>query len=552
MSKNPKFLMTILMALILTASIQVSYADTLTPAKHIILFIGDGKGLIDEIALSRYLYGSDYGLIWDTFPYKTYVTTWDATTYGKYSWNLNGSRYDTEEFRPAIGYDLSKGGSKSYPEERSHDDYFLTKLSDYGSTYPHKADIPSTDSASSGTAMATGIKTDNGNVAWLKDDPPDGTIRTIAELIREKKNASIGVVSTVPFTHATPATFVSHNIDRDNFYTGINGYTGKGIADEIIRDIKPEVVIGGGHPMQNNPEWDTTKGYISHTLYDELHESKEYVFSERQIGMDGAETLYNDTDIAISQNRKLFGLFGGNNGNFEPPVPVDMPGKPAFYRTINEDPLLKDATIAALKVLNRDRDGFFLMIEGGDIDWANHVNNYQMMIGTMWEFNEAVKTAIEYVDQPGDVLDWNNTLLIVTSDHSTGHMRFNDSLNLGIGDLPRQEKVTAPLTGPWGHSTYWKYPDGEVTYYASDHTNELVPLYAIGKTASLFKKYEGQWYPGTTIIDNTHIYSVMADASGLLSNVSQIEEPDKKSSRFEFALAAAVLIAVYMFVLKRF
>jgi Alkaline phosphatase len=108
--------------------------------------------------------------------------------------------------------------------------------------------LASTDSASSATAYSTGRKTDSGNISWLPGDPKDGRLRTIMEDYRDAKGAAIGVVSTVPFDHATPAAFMSHNMSRSNYYTGYRGYTGLGLADEIILKVKPDVVIGGGPP----------------------------------------------------------------------------------------------------------------------------------------------------------------------------------------------------------------------------------------------------------------------------------------------------------------
>jgi len=90
-------------------------------------------------------------------------------------------------------------------------------------------------------------------------------------------------------------------------------------------------------------------------------------------------------------------------------------------------------------VLSQDPNGFFLMIEQGDIDWANHANDYQRMIGTTWDLHEAVQTAIDYVNRPGDGIKWSNTLLLVTSDHANSYMRLDDNKKLGAGDLPQQD-----------------------------------------------------------------------------------------------------------------
>jgi alkaline phosphatase len=149
------------------------------------------------------------------------------------------------------------------------------------------------------------------------------------------------------------------------------------------------------------------------------------------------------------------------------------------------------------------------MIEQGDIDWANHANDFQRMVGTTWDLHEAVRTAIDWVNQPGDEVDWCNTLMIVTADHSNSYMRFQK--DLGAGVLPEQNGLgSCGYGGP-----PCTYPNGEVTYGSVNHTNELVRLYAVGQNASLFRRHEGRWYRGTRLLDNTQIYDVMSAATGL-------------------------------------
>lgn len=443
---------------------------------NIILFIGDGMHLEHEIAASRYLYGMDSGLIFHRFPYQTDVTTWDVTTYNGYA---GGNVYDPARIDPTIGYDPLLGGDRPHPYYRTGleaYEYFLS---------PRRA----TDSASAATAWATGHKTDDGNIAWLPGDPEDGALKTIAELLK-KKGKAIGVVSTVPFTHATPAAHVSHNKSRNNYYE---------IAEEILRRVRPDVVIGGGHPG-----W--ADRYMSQELYEDASSGNlpEYVFVERQSGVDGNESLALAAARAVRERKKLFGLFGGAGGNFEPPVPSDSPGSPALERGSIENPLLRDATLAALEVLSRNRKGFFLLVEQGDIDWANHANNFSWMVGTVWDLNEAVKGAVEFINRPGDKITWQNTMIIVTSDHANSYMRLNPEVRLGVGDLPRQEC-----------SSGCSYPDGEVTYSATSHTNELVRLYAAGAGISNLLKREGVWYPCTRLLDNTQLFDAMAEATRL-------------------------------------
>ena len=453
-------------------------------AKNIILFIGDGMQLEHEIAYSRYLTGDDFGLVWDNFPYQGSVSTWDVTTYNNYATLENQEPFDYDRFDPAVGYDALRGGFDRYPlDETVSDDYFLR---------PRYA----TDSASAGTALATGLKTDDGNVAWLSRDPADGALKTIAEQLREERGAAIGVVSTVPFNHATPAAFVSHNVSRNNYYTGRSGYAGLGIADEIIQVVKPDVVIGGGH-------LDYDGGYLPRALYDELSQSDEFVFVDRQPDMDGGKALLAGAKQAAKAGKKLFGLFGGAGGNFEPPVVLDQPGFPTVEPATQENPTLATATEAALTVLAENQKGFFLMVEQGDIDWANHANDYRWMMGTMHDLHEAVKAAIAYVDQPGDHIDWSNTLLMVTSDHGNSYMRLNPELPMTKGDLPASEEIIAWNQAPAPGVT------PIVTYATGSHTNELVSLYVKGAAADLFTTREGSWYPGTNLLDNTQIHEVM-------------------------------------------
>jgi len=473
-------------------------------AKHIILFIGDGMQLEHEIAASRYLTGKDNSLSFHSFPTQLHVTTWDINTYNEYADKSNAPHYDPAHFDPNIGYDPSRGGARPYPLARDgRESYFL----EYPASDPEHRNGrgPATDSASSATAFATGNKTESGNIAWLAGDAPGGSVDSIAALMRQQHGAAIGVISTVPFNHATPAAFVSHNTARGNYFTGYKGYAGMGIADEIIKITRPDVVIGGGHPLWGNPDNVVDKGFMSRSLYEELSHMHEYAFIERIEGSDCRDALNKTAARAVIEGRRLFGLFGGEGGNFETPVPAHDPGNPHIDRATNENPLLAEAVTSALDVLALDHNGFFLLAEQGDIDWANHANDYKWMIGTVWDLHQAVQAAVDFVDRPNDGLDWSNTLIIVTADHSNSFMRLNGDKPLGAGELPVQDCA----------SGLCRYPDGSVSYGARGHTNELVMLYARGDAAALFEQYRGQRYPGTDIIDNTNIFDVMAQAAGL-------------------------------------
>jgi alkaline phosphatase len=464
-----------------------SLAKESTPvAKHIILVIGDGMQPANEIAASRYLQGRDDGLAFHAFPYRAPVATWDVTVYNRQAPRYGAAPYNPSAITPAAGCDAIRSGSAA-PIPR------------YICRTPEGAKPSAADSASTATAWATGYKTDSGNIAWLPGDPDRGALKTIAELLRENRGYAIGVVTTVPFSDATPAAQVSHNTSRRNYHA---------IADEIVRTVQPDVVIGGGHPARNGAK------FMSMALYDDVKNGRigAYVFVERKDGVDAVKSLKESTVRAVAEKKKLFGLFGGPGGNIEPPVPTDD-GTAAVWRASIENPMLKDAALAALEVLGKSKNGFFLMVEQGDIDWANHANDYKWMIGAMWDFDEAVKAVVDFVERPGDDITWDNTLLIVTSDHVTGAMRLNDGKRLGKGRLPGQSPGLCPDRLSWCPG----YPGGEVSYATTGHINEPVSLYAMGD-ASLTKhlrQFEGSWYPCTPVIDNTQLFHAMTNAAGI-------------------------------------
>ena len=485
--------------------------------KHVIFFIGDGMSAESEVAASRYLYGRDDGLAWQTLPAKAYVATWDVNVYNGNARRAGRPPYSRSSFAPSLGYDVRKDGPKP--------------MAGPGATHRFPPG-PATDSASAATALSTGFKTDSGNIAWLPGDPPEGALTTIAEEIRAKTGAGIGIISTVPFDHATPAAFVSHNTSRSAYYTGLKGHTGQGIADEIILRTKPNVVIAGGSPLLDNPGFDAKKGYISESLYRTLQTSQEYLLVERKPGQDGGRAIAEGAARAARDGRKLFGLFGGKGGNFDVPRVEDSPGRPQVTKGSEENPSLAAATEAALDYLGRNPAGFFLVIEQGDIDWANHDNDFRSMVGSVADLDGAVRAALAYVNQPGDDVDWTNTVLLVTADHATGGLLLEPGKTLGPGDLPRQdarveeEEGAAPRTGSDrgvtngaaikkpGYASPYVYPDGDVSYGTAGHTNELVDLAVVGAETQAFLRLRGTWYPGP-ILDNTQINAALREALGL-------------------------------------
>jgi alkaline phosphatase len=478
------------------------------PAKYVILMIGDGMQLAHEVAASRYLTGEDLGLAWHQFPVALPTTTWDIDTYNRYALAAGAAPFLDDDFDPAIGYDPTRGGEMPNPGTVfAHDparDYFLTKLPkqrDAGAGYP------ATDSASSGTTLASGIKTDAGNINWRSGDRADGRVTPISHRVQAAGGA-IGVVSSVGFSHATPAVFVAQSTNRNNYHSDrIREPGAPTIAEQILDATQPDVMIGAG---AGNPG---PKGYLSSALHSRLvkgHYADQMVVALRESGVDGDTRLAAAVEDALGGGKRLFGLYGGPNGYMEHPVPTDTPGKPGFAWPTTENPSLASQMRAAMQlVAARAGDGpGFIMLEGGDIDWANHANDYAWMVGAMHNFHGAVQAAIGMIDDPTTPYTWDNTLLIVTSDHSNSYMRLPKPL--GIGDLPRQVMGDATAYG-----NRYGYPDGEVSYGSGSHTNEPTMTYARGAGATMLTGYAGAFNRGTRLIDHVHIHHTMERALGL-------------------------------------
>jgi alkaline phosphatase len=388
---------------------------------------------------------------------------------------------------------------------------------DSASGYAAEADvaekIPATDSAAAGTAMATGRKTEAGNVCWQEGDPPGGELENLGELF-DAEGWAVGVVSTVPFDHATPACFVAHSPDRNHYYRGYEGRDGDGIAEEMIGEGLADLIVGAGHPAWENPDWSTSEGHISRPLYEALAGGEtRYVLVERTSGADGAALLAGAAaGLDPDGDGGVFGLFGGPEGCFEPPVPA---AGGSVSPATGENPTLSEAAVVALDYLSRDDDGFFLMLEQGDIDWANHNNNYHWMLGAMWDLETAVRTVTGYVDT-SSALDPENTLILVTSDHSNGYMRLAMNNPLGEGELPAME----------GEDPDHTYPNGQVTWGCTEHTNELVTVAAAGPERALRRLRGLESTPPAPeagrIIDNTHLHAVMAACPELDPEVSHV------------------------------
>ncbi len=298
-------------------------------AKYIFFFIGDGMGL-NQIQMTE-LYGAELqgnigitSLLFTQFPMATIATTYSAT---------NGV----------------------------------------------------TDSAASGTALATGVKTRNGCIGVMKDKVTP--LKSIAVRAREA-GCKVGVASSVAVNHATPAAFYAHNENRKN-YNAIGhdlvaaGFDFYGGAD--FWGVTPQDSIGL-YDLARSNGYTITRGY------------KEF---QKKARMSDRMILFQK--IAVSK--------------------IDSRTTPYAIDRQKTDLTLSEITRAGIKVLTKDpKKGFFFMIEGGSIDWACHSNDAATVIHEVQDLDRAIGVAYEFYQQHPD-----ETLIVVTADHETG------GLGLGTG-----------------------------------------------------------------------------------------------------------------------
>ncbi|SFB11300.1 alkaline phosphatase [Lentibacillus halodurans] len=245
----------------------------------------------------------------------------------------------------------------------------------------HAAGSDITDSAAAGTAMATGYKTNNGVIGL---DPKGNELKTILEASEEEGRAS-GLVATSTITHATPASFAAHVNDRNN-------------ETEIARQLvesEVDVLLGGG---KNNFLPKSENGNQEEANLIEQAKEQGLRFVENR------EQLIDETDVNVEDEEGLLGLF------------ADEALSPELHRVNTEEPSLAEMTESAIDVLEEDKDGFFLVVEGSQIDWAGHDNDAAWAMSDVAAFEAAVEEAINFANKDG------KTLVVVAGDHDTGGM----------------------------------------------------------------------------------------------------------------------------------
>ncbi|MCF6136317.1 alkaline phosphatase [Pseudalkalibacillus berkeleyi] len=263
-----------------------------------------------------------------------------------------------------------------------------------------------TDSAAAATAFSAGHKTDNGVLGQAPDqeqEHKDGEkhfdVKTVLESA-EETGKSTGLVTTARITHATPAAFASHIDSRDKENE---------IAEQML-DHDVEVLLGGGK-RHFLPAGDEESKRKDDKNMIRAAEEKGYTVVEDKNGLKNA------------QGDKLLGLFNESHMTWE------------MDREETKEPALKDMTTKALDQLKGNKDGFFLMVEGGRIDHAGHANFPAANMNETLAFDESVKAALDFAKKD------KNTLVVVTADHETGGMSIGANGTYGFNkDVIRNVK----------------------------------------------------------------------------------------------------------------
>lgn len=290
-----------------------------------------------------------------------------------------------------------------------------------------------TDSSSSACSMTAGAKLFNGSI---NVGATGELVVPIAHRLQEQGFA-VGAVSSVPISHATPAAAYAHNVTRQDYQDLTRDMLGRPSVQHPETPLPGmDVVIGGGYGVEGKKGEDQGENFVPGNVYladadlqaVDVRNGGRYVTAVRTAGQSGAELLAHAAQRAAADGHRLLGFFGMGaynghlpfataDGRFDPVPGVGKKAEQYTPEDLRENPTLVQMTEAAIQVLSRNPKGFWLLVEPGDVDWANHDDNIDNSIGAVNSGDAAVKAITRWVEQNSN---WNESLVIVTADH--GHL----------------------------------------------------------------------------------------------------------------------------------
>lgn len=326
----------------------------------------------------------------------------------------------------------------------------VTQFPVFGTATSHSASHQVTCSSASGTAIACGEKANNGTVGINKDSVE---IQSVAYALKDA-GYKIGIMSSVPVNHATPASFYAHNHNRGNYY-------------EISSEI-PESgfeFFGGSGFLQYNGAHGNAEPI------DAYLEKNGYVVSY------GIEEFKKES---AGQEKMVFCQESNRQ---------ESAGNYVSGNEVAEDASLAEMLDLAINFLG-DKKPFFIMCEGGAIDWEAHDNRTMRMVNEVLEFDKAIQVAYEFYLKHKD-----ETLIVVTADHETGGITLGSSGHINWERFENQwiESGKKNILDREANRHFNK--ECGISWTTGGHTGGAVPVYAIGKGA---EKFSGR-------IDNTDI-----------------------------------------------
>ena len=286
-----------------------------------------------------------------------------------------------------------------------------------------------TDSAAAATQMATGQLARND---MLGLDPDGYPLETILEWA-DKRGLGTGLVTNMRITHATPGGFALHQSSRYN--------SEPALMDDLLQDGDVDVLLGGGaRALAPAGSWvsEMLPGIPGDLDGESEREDARYRVEDLE---DMGYAVASDSSSlreAASGATKVLGLFSAS----AMPYVIDRQNL-----SVEGVPTLVEMTTAAIDVLSRHDEGFFMLVEGGSIDYTGHANDAGAMLHEILELDEAVGVALEFQKNNPD------TLVIVTADHGTGGFAFTDGY---FGPIPDQLLDSGVVYQP-----EWSYPTTE-------------------------------------------------------------------------------------------